>query len=131
MAVQVDGLVEPGFEGVPDAFVRNFDEHGEVGAGFSLHVEGHKVVDIWGGVADQATGSAYGEDTLQLVFSSTKGATATCLNLLVQRGLVDVDAPVATYWPEFAQAGKDTIPVRWLMCHKAGLPTVDKRLSLE
>lgn len=131
MAVQVDGLVEPGFEAVRDAFVRNFDEHGEVGAGFSLHVEGRKVVDIWGGVADQTSGRPYDDNTLQLVFSSTKGATATCLNLLVQRGLVDVDEPVATYWPEFAQAGKESIPVRWLMCHKAGLPTTDKRLGLE
>jgi CubicO group peptidase (beta-lactamase class C family) len=131
MAVHVDGLVEPGFETVRDAFVRNFEQHGEVGAGFSLHVEGRKVVDIWGGIADQDSGRSYDEDTLQLVFSTTKGATATCLNLLVQRGLVDVDQPVATYWPEFAQAGKEHIPVRWLMCHKAGLPTIDKRLSLD
>ena len=131
MAVQVDGLVEPGFEAVRDAFVRNFEEHGEVGAGFSLHVEGRKVVDIWGGVADEDSGRSYDEDTLQLVFSTTKGATATCLNLLAQRGLVDVDQPVATYWPEFAQGGKEHIPVRWLMCHKAGLPTIDKRLSLD
>ena len=86
MAVQVEGLVEPGFEGVRDAFVRNFDEHGEVGAGFSVHVEGRKVVDIWGGIADQESGRAYGEDTLQLVFSSTKGATATCVNLLCSGG---------------------------------------------
>src|SRR3954469_25822377 len=88
MVVQVDGLVEPGFEAVRDAFVRNFDEHGEVGAGFSLPVEGRKVVDIWGGVADQDSGRAYDEDTLQLVFSTTKGATAPCLHLLVQRGVV-------------------------------------------
>lgn len=131
MTVHVDGLVEPGFEAVRDAFVHNFDEHGEVGAGFSLHVEGRKVVDLWGGATDEASGRPYGEDTLQLVFSSTKGATASCVNLLLQRGLIDIDEPVATYWPEFAQAGKAEIPVRWLMCHKAGLPTVDKRLSLE
>ena len=59
---------------------------------------------------------------MQLVFSTTKGATAVCANLLAQRGVIDVDAPVATYWPEFAQYGKDDIPVRWLLCHKAGLP---------
>src|SRR5581483_4797025 len=88
MALNVDGMVEPGFEGVRDAFVRNFEEHGEVGAGYSLHVEGHKVVDIWGGVADQSTGRPYDHDTLQLVFSTTKGATASCLNLLIQRGLI-------------------------------------------
>ncbi|MEY2432270.1 MAG: hypothetical protein QOC92_1995 [Acidimicrobiaceae bacterium] len=131
MSAKVDGLVEPGFEGVRDAFVRNFAEHDEIGAGFSLHVEGRKVVDIWGGTADETTGRPYDEDTLQLVFSSTKGATASCVNLLVQRGLIDLDAPAATYWPEFAQSGKEAIPVRWLLCHKAGLPVVDKTLSLE
>src|SRR3954451_16147900 len=110
MGTHVDGLVEPGFEAVRDAFVRNFDEHDEVGAGFSLHIEGRKVVDIWGGIADEASGRPYDESTLQLVFSSTKGATATCVNLLIQRGLIDLDAPVASYWPEFAQAGKEAIP---------------------
>ena len=126
----IDGIVEPGFEGVRDAFARNFEEHGDVGAGFCLHVEGRKVVDLWGGVADPATNQAYDESTLQLVFSTTKGATAACANLLMQRGLLDVDAPVASYWPEFAAAGKDNIPVRWLLCHKAGLPVIDKRVSL-
>jgi len=128
--VNIDGIVEPGFEGVRDAFARNFEEHGDVGAGFCLHVEGRKVVDLWGGVADPDTGRLYDESTLQLVFSTTKGATAACAHLLVQRGLLDLDAPVVTYWPEFGSAGKEDIPVRWLLCHKAGLPVVDKRLSL-
>jgi len=128
--VNIDGIVEPGFEGVRDAFARNFEEHGDVGAGFSLHVEGRKVVDLWGGVADPDTGRPYDESTLQLVFSTTKGATAACAHLLVQRGLLDLDAPVVTYWPEFGSAGKERIPVRWLLCHKAGVPVVDKRLSL-
>jgi CubicO group peptidase (beta-lactamase class C family) len=128
--MNVDGIVEPGFERVRDAFVRNFDEHGDVGAGFCLHVEGRKVVDVWGGVANEATNEPYGESTLQLVFSTTKGATAACANLLMQRGLLDIDAPVVTYWPEFGGAGKENIPVRWLLCHKAGLPVIDKRLSL-
>ena len=131
MGVEIDGLVEPGFEGVRDAFARNFVDQEEIGAGFCLHVGGRKVVDIWGGIADQATGRAYTEDTLQLVFSTTKGVTASCVNLLIQRGLIDVDAPVARYWPEFAQSGKEDIPVRWLLCHKAGLAVIDKRLSLE
>jgi CubicO group peptidase (beta-lactamase class C family) len=127
----VDGIVEPGFEGVRDAFERNFTEHGDVGAGFCLHVEGRKVVDLWGGTADVHSGRPYEESTLQLVFSTTKGATAACANLLAQRSQLDIDAPVATYWPEFAAAGKERIPVRWLLCHKAGLPVIDKRLSLE
>ncbi len=129
--LQVGGLVEPGFEGVRDVFAANFERHGEVGAATSVYVHGRKVVDLWGGVADVDTGAPYDADTLQLVFSTTKGATALCANLLIQRGLIDPDAPVATYWPEFAQGGKQDIPVRWLLCHKAGLIDVDKQLSLE
>jgi CubicO group peptidase (beta-lactamase class C family) len=131
MSTNVQGRVDPGFGKVADAFARNFADHGEVGAGFALYVEGRNVVDIWGGVADPATGEPYGEDTLQLVFSTTKGMTAACANLLVARGVLDVDAPVSQYWPEFAQVGKETIPLRWLLCHKAGLPTIDARLTLE
>jgi CubicO group peptidase (beta-lactamase class C family) len=130
-SVVIEGTVAPGFEGVRDAFARNFAEHGEVGAGFSLVRDGATVVDLWGGVADVSTLSPYTEDTLQLVFSTTKGATAVLASLLAQRGELDVDAPVSEYWPEFAQAGKGDIPVRWLLCHKAGLPYVDRELSVE
>ncbi|MEO7427961.1 MAG: serine hydrolase domain-containing protein, partial [Acidimicrobiales bacterium] len=128
---EIGGGVEPGFEGVAEAFATNFAEHGEVGAATSVYVGGRKVVDLWGGVADVATGSPYTKDSLQLVFSSTKGATAACANLLAQRGELDIDAPVATYWPEFKAAGKEDIPVRWLLCHKAGLPYVDTDLTLD
>jgi CubicO group peptidase (beta-lactamase class C family) len=128
--VAIGGTVAAGFEGVRDAFAANFAEHGEVGAGFSLVHEGRTVVDLWGGIADAAAGTPYTEDTLQLVFSSTKGATAICANLLAQRGELDVDAPVSAYWPEFAQSGKGDIPVRWLLCHKAGLPFIDAHLGL-
>jgi CubicO group peptidase (beta-lactamase class C family) len=127
----ISGGVEPGFEGVADAFRNNFTQHGDVGAATSIYVGGKKVVDLWGGVADQATGAPYREDTLQLVFSTTKGATAACVNLLAQRGDLDIDERVATYWPEFKAAGKGDIPVRWLLCHKAGLPYVDGEMSLE
>jgi CubicO group peptidase (beta-lactamase class C family) len=129
MSVEVRGHVAVGFEPVRDAFVRNFDEQGEVGAGFTLFVDGRTVVDICGGVVDTVTNEPYGTDTLQVVFSTTKGATAACASLLAQRGLLDFDAPVATYWPEFEQAGKHAIPVRWLICHKAGLPTFDRTLT--
>lgn len=128
---EIGGSVEPGFEAVAEAFARNFAEHGEVGAACSVYKDGHKVVDLWGGVKERGTDVPYGEDTLQLVFSTTKGATAICANLLAQRGELDVDAPVSTYWPEFKAAGKGDIPVRWLLCHKAGLPVVDSALSLE
>ena len=129
--IAISGTVEPGYEVVRDAFATNFAEHGEVGAGFSLVVDGRTVVDLWGGVADATTGAAYTDDTLQLVFSTTKGATALCANLLAQRGELDVDAPVATYWPEFAQGGKGDVPVRWLLSHKAGLPYIDAHVELE
>jgi CubicO group peptidase (beta-lactamase class C family) len=128
---EIGGTVEAGFEGVAEAFERNFADHGEVGAAAAVYVGGRKVVDLWGGIADRALGTPYTEDTLQLVFSSTKGATAACANLLAQRGELDVDAPVSTYWPEFKEAGKGDIPVRWLLCHKAGLPYVDAVLTLE
>jgi CubicO group peptidase (beta-lactamase class C family) len=130
MTVEVGGHVEPGFEAVRDAFANNFEEHGEVGASYAFYVDGSKVVDLWGGVRDD-TGAAYDDDTLQVVFSSTKGATAACAHLLAQRGLLDVDAPVVTYWPEFGQAGKEHIPVRWLLSHQAGLPTIDATLTRE
>lgn len=129
--MEIGGAVEPGFEGVAEAFQACFEQHGEVGAATSVYVGGRKVVDLWGGVADRDTGAPYTEDTLQLVFSTTKGATAACANLLAQRGELDVDAPVAEYWPEFKAAGKGDIPVRWLLCHKAGLPYVDATLTLE
>src|SRR3954453_2273409 len=135
MSANVEGRAEPGFEGVRDAFAANFEEHGEVGAGFSLYVEGSKVVDIWGGSADTDTGRPYDSDTLQLVFSTTKGATAVCANLLAQRGDLDIDAPVTTYWPEFASGpaadAKAQIPVRWLLCYKAGMAVVDEKMSTE
>jgi CubicO group peptidase (beta-lactamase class C family) len=128
---EIGGSVEPGFEGVAEAFRENFDQHGEVGAAAAVYVGGHKVVDLWGGIADVDGGTPYTEDTLQLVFSTTKGATAACANLLAQRGELDVDAPVSEYWPEFKAEGKGNIPVRWLLCHKAGLPYVDATLTLE
>ncbi len=129
--VEIVGTVAPGFEPVRDAFARNFAENGEAGAAFSLVQDGTTVVDVWGGVADVHTGEPYTRDTLQLVFSTTKGATAICANLLAQRGELDVDAPVSSYWPEFAQAGKGDVPVRWLLCHKAGLPFVNAPLGLD
>jgi CubicO group peptidase (beta-lactamase class C family) len=126
----IGGYVEAGFEGVREAFERNFSENGEVGAAVAAYVGGRKVVDLWGGDADH-DGTPYGEDTLQLVFSTTKGVTAICANLLAQRGELDVDAPVSHYWPEFAAAGKADVPVRWLLGHKVGLPYVDRDLSLD
>ena len=98
------------------------------GRGYAFYVEGTKVVDIWGGVhAD--TGEAYDDDTLQIVFSTTKGATAAARNLLAERGLLDVDAPVVQVLARVRTSGKQDIPVRWLLSHQAGLPTVDAKLT--
>jgi CubicO group peptidase (beta-lactamase class C family) len=121
----IHGSVEPGFELVYDAFARNF-ENGELGAGVCAYVDGNKVVDLWGGWADAARTREWQRDTIVSTFSTTKGMTASCAHRLVDRGLLDVDEPVATYWPEFAAAGKEAITVRMVLSHQAGLvvPTV-------
>lgn len=127
----VRGEVDPRFEPLRAAFDRNFSELGDVGAAVCVYYQGRKVVDLWGGWADPKAGQPYEEDTLQLVFSSTKGMTALCAHILAEEGRLDLDSPVAYYWPEFAEAGKGDIPVRWLLSHQAGLPTVDAELSLD
>jgi CubicO group peptidase (beta-lactamase class C family) len=124
MSATIGGEVAPGFEPVREAFERNFQESDETGAAFALYVKGVKVVDIWGGVADVDSGREWDSDTLALVFSTTKGVTAICAHLLAQRGELDLDAPVAAYWPEFKAEGKENIPVRWLLGHRAGLPAI-------
>lgn len=123
--------VEPGYEAVAAAFESNFERHGEVGAACCVHVDGRLVVDLWGGTADRETNQPYGADTLQLVFSATKGATAACALLLVERGVLDLASPVAQYWPEFAQAGKADISLRCLLSHRAGLPTLEADLGFD
>jgi CubicO group peptidase (beta-lactamase class C family) len=127
---EIRGSVEPGYEGVRDAFEANFAEHGEVGAGFCLYVDGQPVVELTGGVVDPG-GRPYDDTTLQMVFSTTKGMTAACAHLLAQRGDLDLDAPVTDYWPEFAAAGKADVPVSWLLCHKSGVIDTDARLTLD
>jgi CubicO group peptidase (beta-lactamase class C family) len=122
---EINGHIEPGYEPVGDAFAANFDTRGDVGAAFALYRHGVAVVDLWGGLADPDAGRPWERDTLEVIFSSTKGATATCALLLVERGELDLDAPVAEYWPEFAANGKDAIPVRWLLSHQSGLPALD------
>jgi CubicO group peptidase (beta-lactamase class C family) len=131
MDVWVEGQVEPRFEAVRDAFAHNFERGRETGAAFCLHVGGRVMVDLRGGCFDAEGSRPYGPDALQLVFSSTKGATAACANLLAQRGELDLQAPVAAYWPEFAQGGKGDIPVLFLLSHQAGLPALDAKLSAE
>jgi CubicO group peptidase (beta-lactamase class C family) len=130
-APDVHGFVAAGFEPVRDAFARNFTEHGEVGAACCVYLRGEPVVDLHGGLADAASGRAWQPDTLQLVFSATKGVTATCVLMLAERGAIDLDAPVARYWPEFAANGKSAIPVRWLLSHRAGLAAIEGDFTLD
>jgi CubicO group peptidase (beta-lactamase class C family) len=125
------GTTASGFEGVRDAFDANFAKGLEIGASFSAYHRGEKVVDLWGGTADVATNRPWEERTLALVFSTTKGATAICANKLAQEGALDVDAPVAKYWPEFAAGGKSDIPVKFLLSHQAGLAWVDGEMTLD
>jgi CubicO group peptidase (beta-lactamase class C family) len=123
------GSVASGFEGVADAFERNFAAHGEVGAAFCAFVDGEPVVDLWGGYADPSKVRPWREDTLATVYSGTKGLTATCMLRLIERGLLDLDAPVCSYWPEFAAAGKEGILVRHAVSHSAGLPGLTTPVS--
>ena len=123
-AVEVGGFVAPGFEPVRDAFARNFAEHGELGAAFAAVRDGEPVVDLWGGVADRASGRPWTADTIVTIFSGTKGFVAACMLLLIERGQLELDAPVARYWPEFAQAGKAHVRVRDVVAHTVRLPYV-------
>ena len=120
----VQGSCDPKFAQVRQEFERNFRERGEVGASVCVTVRGETVVDLWGGMARPDTQTPWTAETVSLVFSSTKGATALCAHILASRGRLDLDAPVATYWPEFAQAGKAEIPVTMILNHQAGLPAV-------
>ncbi|KUO13655.1 esterase [Streptomyces sp. DSM 15324] len=126
----IQGEVAPGFEPVREAFAANFERHDDIGAAVCVYHRGRPVVDLWAGTADPDTGRPWTRDTLQLVYSATKGATATAAHLLVQRGELDLDAPVAEYWPEFAAHGKERIPVRQLLSHRAGLPALDHPVPL-
>ncbi|MEV6568363.1 serine hydrolase domain-containing protein [Streptomyces kronopolitis] len=125
-------MVEDGFEPVRDAFVANFDRRGERGAAVAVYHHGRKVVDLWGGTKD---GDAQGEaapweaGTAQVIRSATKGIAAVVPLLLHQRGQLDLDAPVGTYWPEFKAAGKERVLVRHLLSHRAGLPVLDTPLT--
>jgi CubicO group peptidase (beta-lactamase class C family) len=122
------GHCDTAFAAVRDAFAQNFADGRELGASLSISVDGHNVVDLWGGYADAAKTRPWDRDTIVCVFSCTKGVVAIATMWAVTRGLLDLDAPVAQYWPEFAAEGKDAIPVRWLLTHEAGLPAIAKRM---
>src|SRR3954452_20761841 len=111
--MDLDGDVAPGFEAVSIAFERNFEEHGEIGASVAVYRGGRLVVDLAAG-RDPVRDRAFTRETLIMVASCTKGATATCVLMLADAGVLDVDEPVATYWPEFGAAGKAGVTLRRL-----------------
>lgn len=117
----INGHVAAGFQPVADAFEENFANRGEVGAEFCAYVEGECVVNVWAGMA--APGRPWAEDTLVPMFSVVKGPTALVAQVLADRGLLDVDAPVTAFWPEFGARGKDRALVRHVLSHTVGLPS--------
>ncbi|WP_406414452.1 beta-lactamase family protein [Streptomyces halstedii] len=129
--MDVRGTVAPGFEAVRDAFVRNFEQRGERGAAVAVYRHGHKVVDLWAGTRDVDGTEPWAVDTTQIVRSAGKGVAAAVPLLLHQRGQVDLDAPVGTYWPEFKANGKERVLVRHLVAHRAGLAALDTPLTPE
>jgi CubicO group peptidase (beta-lactamase class C family) len=131
MQFAIHGSVQPGFELVQEEFVRNFTERGDLGAACTIYHRGQKVVDLWGGVRDQRTRDPWEEDTLVLVFSTTKGLAGLTMALARSRGLFDYEQPVARYWPEFAQQGKEEITIRQLLAHEAGLCVIDEPLNVQ
>ena len=124
---KINGFVAPQFQGVFDAFVANFNTRGEIGASVAVTVNGVPVVEAWGGYSDAFSttpSQAWNRDTVSLVFSCTKGATALCAHMLIAQGKLELDQPVAKYWPEFAANGKGGITVRMLLQHQAGLAAI-------
>ncbi len=131
MKSDISGFASRGFEPVRDAFIQNFERGEELGAACCVFHDGQKVVDLWGGIRDARTGAPWEEDTMVLVYSTTKGLAGLAMALAHSRGLYEYDAPVSTYWPEFARNGKERITVRQLLSHQAGLYTLDVRPDAE
>lgn len=131
ITASIEGICDSAVSDVRDAFAENFELSGEVGAGVAITIDGRPVVDLWAGYVDAARSRPWTHDTIVNVASTTKGLTAICAHRLVDQGLLDLEAPVASYWPEFAEAGKAPIPVRLLLSHQAGLPAIEAPLPTE
>jgi CubicO group peptidase (beta-lactamase class C family) len=128
--VKIEGFCEPQFKAVQEAFAENWELFAEVGASVSATVDGKPVVDLWGGWADAAKTRPWERDTIVVVASTSKGLTGICGNMVIDRGLLDPEEPAATYWPEFAAAGKDRVPVKYLFNHTVGLPDIPEGVNL-
>jgi CubicO group peptidase (beta-lactamase class C family) len=126
---RLTGFVDEGFGALLDVFRANFLQRGDLGAACTVYRDGRLVVDLWGGIADRRTGRPWERDTATLIFSCTKGIVAILVYLLVQDGVLDLDAPIARYWPAFGAQGKGAITLRQAMSHRAGLPSLDRDLT--
>lgn len=127
--VDVNGTVAEGFEPVREAFARNFAALGDRGAAVTVYRDGHRVVDLWAGTRDVDGTEPWQHGTAQIVRSATKGVAAAVVLLLAQRGLLDLDAPVASHWPAYKARGKEHTRVRHLLAHRAGVPVLDRPLT--
>ncbi|MFJ4832278.1 serine hydrolase domain-containing protein [Streptomyces sp. NPDC088747] len=127
--MDVNGTVAAGFEPVRKAFAANFDVLGDRGAAVAVYRDGHKVVDLWGGTRDVDGTTPWEPGTAQIVRSATKGVAAAVLLMLAGRGLLDLDAPVGTYWPQYKSRGKERTLVRHVLAHRAGVPVLDRPLT--
>lgn len=130
-SIEIQGYCDPAFIGVREIFENHFRHGRELGAAVAVSLEGRLVVDLWAGYADMARTVPWQKDTLVNVFSTTKGFTAACIHRLADQGRLDLDRPVAHYWPEFAREGKGAITTRQLLCHRAGLPAITAPLPPE
>ncbi len=126
----IRGECESRFGRVREAFAKNFAEAGEAGASVAVALDGEMVVDLWAGHTDRTETRPWGRDTIVCVYSTTKGIVALAAHILAERGLLDLEAPVAVVWPEFAQTGKERLPLRLLLTHEAGLPVIDAALPV-
>jgi CubicO group peptidase (beta-lactamase class C family) len=122
--LSVNGFCDAAFDGVREEFERNFIDRREIGASVCARVRGAVVVDLWGGMAEFETGRTWNRDTVGVIFSATNGAAATCIHLLAGRGRIDVERPVAAYWPEFARNGKHEITVHDVLTHRSGVSAI-------
>ncbi len=129
--IEVQGDCASAFDAVRGVFAQNFTDYDELGAAVAVYRDGEPVVDLWAGHADEQRTRLWRADTIVYVSSTTKGMTSLCAHVLADRGLLDFDAPVAEYWPEFAQAGKECIAVRDLLSHQSGLAAIREQLPMK
>jgi len=127
--VEIHGICDERFAAVREAFDQNLQAGLELGATFALAIEGEILVDLWAGHADRARTRPWQRDTIAAVYSAAKTVSALCALIALDRGLFDLDEPIARYWPEFGAAGKAGIPVRWIFCHATGVPDLDPPIT--